>query len=513
MKSANISEKDSDKCRMNNINSKKRIILLYTIFTIYIVINAVAIYYHEPWRDEAQTFLLDRDLSIKELVDMMASEGHSCLWHLLSYPFIKMGVGIYIQNIFSLVLCSVAAWLVLFRAPFHIGLRILIVFSSILTYEYPVIARCYALVPLILFLAADMYPSREKHPYQYSLLLALLVQTHLYMLMMAFLMSLFFLVEQFKKGMKENHLLKNLLPLLLPFLSALFLIYEVTPLYQTNSPVTAVQVVMAFYQMMKSVTGDNLFLIARLLCFILVISLLAPLFLKIDKRDKHIFTIMSLSIIFQAYFAAAIYPTNMQRIILIFCILTWGIWILYEPSKSINLSQNHENAIQLNIWTLFRRFLLMELSVFCMFLLVESGNDIRKDLIQPYSNAKNAAAYMNSNCDSDSIVFADYEPAASSLLPYLTDVKTMIDGSNGRTFSFVQWNQPHDLYLSGGEELYDSIVKLIKNGNYNSSVYLVSCNILTKQFMNSKTDFVKVYESEEPAIVLDENYTIYKYEG
>ena len=47
---------------------------------------------HENWRDEAQAWLLARDLSIPELFEQMSYEGHPCLWHLLLMPLVRLGL-------------------------------------------------------------------------------------------------------------------------------------------------------------------------------------------------------------------------------------------------------------------------------------------------------------------------------------------------------------------------------------------------------------------------------------
>ena len=73
----------------NYIKENKKdliIILIYAIITFI-----VTIFFHEKWRDEAQAWLLARDLNPIELFKQMKYEGHPPLWHLILMPFAKLG--------------------------------------------------------------------------------------------------------------------------------------------------------------------------------------------------------------------------------------------------------------------------------------------------------------------------------------------------------------------------------------------------------------------------------------
>ena len=51
--------------------------------SMFIAIAAAASFYHEPWSDEAQAWLIARDLSIPQILRIMTYEGSPPLWHLL----------------------------------------------------------------------------------------------------------------------------------------------------------------------------------------------------------------------------------------------------------------------------------------------------------------------------------------------------------------------------------------------------------------------------------------------
>lgn len=87
----------------------------------YIALNVFFLLHHENWRDEAQAWLLSRDLSIPELIRQMSYEGHPCLWHLLLMPLAKLGALYISMNVLSLAIMAAAAALFLWKSPVAIA--------------------------------------------------------------------------------------------------------------------------------------------------------------------------------------------------------------------------------------------------------------------------------------------------------------------------------------------------------------------------------------------------------
>ena len=162
---------------------------------VWLIANCYFLLCHEPWRDEAQTWLLARDLPFWKLPAQMSYEGHPCLWHMLIWPLVHMGLPYRMQNILAFVIVSIAVFLFTYRARLPLLIKAAAVFSPMLTYYYPVIARNYCLIPLFLFLAALWYPARFEHPWRYTLMAALLVQSHVMMVITAFSLSFCFFVS------------------------------------------------------------------------------------------------------------------------------------------------------------------------------------------------------------------------------------------------------------------------------------------------------------------------------
>jgi hypothetical protein len=78
--------------------------------------------------------------------------------------------------------------------------KIALMLSCPILYWFPVIARCYALIPLSLCLLAAVYPVRLKRPFAYALALVLLVHTHAFMEGLAGILGVFFAWELIRRS-------------------------------------------------------------------------------------------------------------------------------------------------------------------------------------------------------------------------------------------------------------------------------------------------------------------------
>ena len=132
--------------------------ILMGVFVGYLIFNGILLIRHELWRDEANVWLMARELSPLQLFREIKYQGHPCLWYLLVMPFAKMGFPFRIIGILSLSAMSVAAGLFLRKAPFGAFVKAVCVFSPIFTYFYADIARNYCLIALLLMLLAWNYP-------------------------------------------------------------------------------------------------------------------------------------------------------------------------------------------------------------------------------------------------------------------------------------------------------------------------------------------------------------------
>jgi hypothetical protein len=135
--------------------------------------------HHEFWRDEVRPLSLAEEAhSPIDLYRLEKDDGHPMLWYLILYgaysivhnplvlPAVAIGVGFLAVVIF------------LFFAPMPFWLKVLFLFSAIPFYEYSVMARNYGISMLLMFVAAVLYPHREKLGLLLALTLAALANTN-----------------------------------------------------------------------------------------------------------------------------------------------------------------------------------------------------------------------------------------------------------------------------------------------------------------------------------------------
>jgi hypothetical protein len=134
--------------------------------------------HHEPWRDEADAWLMARDASVGELLRIMGAAGTPSLWYFVQLPFAKLGFPFVTQAVLNSAAGVAAAAIFLFRARLPLALRIAFVFGYFMAFEYSVVARSYALSMLLAFSAAALYPLRERRPLAFGVAIGLLANTN-----------------------------------------------------------------------------------------------------------------------------------------------------------------------------------------------------------------------------------------------------------------------------------------------------------------------------------------------
>lgn len=151
-------------------------------YVIFIALHIFTAFFHEPWYDEAQAWLIARDASYYDILfDIPHYEGHPPLWHLILSIPAKAGLPFELSlSAIMLIFSALWVYLIMFRSPFCGLLKLLLPFTYYVFYQYGVIARPYVLVGLALALAAMFHSSRDEKPLRYILSLLLLCAVHAY---------------------------------------------------------------------------------------------------------------------------------------------------------------------------------------------------------------------------------------------------------------------------------------------------------------------------------------------
>jgi hypothetical protein len=150
----------------------------WTAAALFAAIVAAEIPFHEPFADEAQAWQLARSLSLRQLfITQIRYEGSPGLWHLLLWLLTRVHISYTGLHWACGAIALSATLLLLFKSPFPRYLKLTLPFTYFLLFQYPIIARSYSLMPLLLFLVAWQW---QKGPLRIALLLGLMANVSLH---------------------------------------------------------------------------------------------------------------------------------------------------------------------------------------------------------------------------------------------------------------------------------------------------------------------------------------------
>ncbi len=166
------------------------------VLALYSGIVLWTLQYHEKWADEAQAWLIARDLDLKTIwFHELRYEGSPGLWHTILWiaqHVFHLGYGAlgYIGVLFAIA----GAAVLIFVAPFPRYIRWPLAFTYVIVYQYAVIARPYTLLPLLCFTAAYFFPDVQR-PGRITVVLSLLALLTLHGLLIAACLGLAYLLD------------------------------------------------------------------------------------------------------------------------------------------------------------------------------------------------------------------------------------------------------------------------------------------------------------------------------
>ena len=323
----------------------------FLIYCLWVIISAIQ---HEPNGDEYHVWGMVYDMNLSELWSTMSSEGHFITWHILQWPFVKwLGMDYHCIYIVSVSLMILAAWLLIFKLDFNIIGKLVILFSAPFCYYFPIVARCYALIPPILVGLAILYQKKEK-PFLYCLLLGLLANTHAYIEGLVAILWCLFVYNQVYCLWKTNPIeaKRNLYASLITIAFVIFAFAQVvggliSVEQGINPPGEGKNTLERWFTIYNNKNRFKLFTTLHdYFRFIPKLDVLATILLWIFvvigsyeciKHSKHIkwqiICILFFGISWQIFFACNIYGMNWQRIHLPYFILVFVVWIIYEKGK------------------------------------------------------------------------------------------------------------------------------------------------------------------------------------
>jgi hypothetical protein len=146
-----------------------------TVLCLYAALLALVIPHYQAWEDEGRAWTIVRSFGLFDAIfHMLRYEGHPALWYVVLWPFVALHMPFVFINWISAACALAGVWFLLRFSPFPFYLRAVLPFGFWMAYEYAVVARSYALFPLLGFAVAQEYRRPERQPVRMALCLALL---------------------------------------------------------------------------------------------------------------------------------------------------------------------------------------------------------------------------------------------------------------------------------------------------------------------------------------------------
>ncbi|UWG98548.1 hypothetical protein LPY66_07025 [Dehalobacter sp. DCM] len=184
------------------IKQKEKVISA-AAFLMFIVFALITGLHHEPWTDEAQSWLIARDTNWTQLFSVMAYEGSPALWPIVLKIFISFGLEY--QNLFivPLIFSTLGVWLLIYKSDFPLLIRVFLPFTYYIFYQYTIVARSYSLILPCIQLIVLFYKDRLRKPYIFGILLIVLSGISVHAMILSGILFLFYCWD-ILKIMKAN---------------------------------------------------------------------------------------------------------------------------------------------------------------------------------------------------------------------------------------------------------------------------------------------------------------------
>ena len=431
---------------MSGKQKKKEFVILTIIFAGYLIFNGILLFRHELWRDEANVWLMAKELSPIQLLRELKYQGHPCLWYFLVMPFAKAGLPFRTISVISYLVMAAGAGVFLYKAPIHGVTKALCLFSPMFSYYYSVVARNYCLSALILILLAYFYSKRNEKCILYGLLLGLLVQTDSIVLLTAGLISLMWLAENLYQVYKKRNigpLLNILRGIWIPFASLLLWIAQ---FYQvSDSPEFGIRMVSGgefiretinyVFSILTRLTGGG-----RIFDEVIILLFFAgALIISCKLKNFWAMAVMTASFLFEAIFSEMVYQLHIWHFIALCFVLIWFVWVTIEQKKEKETSDSKSTRTARAIMELL--LVIMAVSMFGRWNAEEENSSLENALHGIYSDGKYTAEYIKNELPEDALFISDNIPYASTVLAYLGGDYEFYYGGEQKTESYADWSK------------------------------------------------------------------------
>lgn len=430
--------------------SRERTRFLYAgIFLVYAVLTLIGALRHELWFDETQAWTIVRDSDLAGIFDTLRYEGHPPLWYMILLPFARLGFSCEVLPLISWFFSLMTVLLILWKAPFGLGMKAAIVFSGGFLFFDSVISRVYCLIPFLLCLIAILYPNRKKHPILFGLLIGLLANTHVCFCGIVGIFGIYMLIELFREwksvSVREN--LFRLLGLAVAGIGVLMLVIPLLNSLSLNESAANIAEKMTFGRgiylfltgldnaMYFCVTGTAAYAMEAFHPIASIATVGLGLFLIVFRRWKKWLIAVLVFLFFYLFVNSVIWWNNPCRAAILLQVFVFFLWIaLGEGGEAEYSSPAWIDQVPKRIAFLIRKIgknprktLSVILASVFLTTIPAGVFFLVPDIFGSFSPTKEAADYIRANFDPETVIvcYGDDVPTISAYLPeyscYLAD--------------------------------------------------------------------------------------------
>ena len=450
-------KEDKHKTKNNKNIINWIIFIIFAAFTLYMVTT------HEPWRDEAQSFLLSRDLSISGLIRNAAEEGHPILYHLIIKILLLCGLKYSQISITSWLFAIIGASIIIWKFPGNTFTKILVLCAYPIIYYSPIFARSYSLAMPIIIGISYLYNIRYNHAILYSILIILICNIHL---QYTGFVGILLLVEIYEYIKKKDYKKERTLIIISSIIGLILLYIQMhgtsTSYFGDFLSIESVASAILSY----GLGVDNY--IVGLLLNICIFVITFQIYKTKEYKMIFIYTCTSLLLIaIQIIVGGSVYGS--QQFIFVLLFIYWNL----------------KNKEKINITLIILLLIQIPFTLSC----------IRAEIKYPLTDAKNIAKYIDKNIPQNSKIYCYDPPPCASIIPYLKNSYTFVDIFTNKEYTFITWT---DYYK------YKKKRDKIANTKYNPE-YIIIARHNYKKLNNYQI----IYESQ-PTLEIDESYYLLK---
>lgn len=494
---------------MEKKNIKDKIFVIISLIA-YVGITFVITMFHENWRDEAQSFMIAKNLSFIDIFKQLKYEGHPFVFYYVVRIFTLLGFGYRIVNIISWIVMCIVAYIILTKSPFSKLNKILILLTVPFIYQYVAFGRSYCLITLFTILLAYLYNKKEKHPYIYACLVALLMNTHIIMLGFCLMLVITFYIYDLifkRKELDKKQMRRYLISLTIILVSTILIVLQFCSTLSLNSyakvdeqKLEVTKIVKGFNNLVTryytySLTNNEY--AAIIMTILILATIICMLKYKTYKETIILFGALG----YQIVFFILLGQSKMYILMTFWIVYVFYLWTVFNKQREYSGDEKYKTVTAALV------------STTCLLsILYGSFGMVYNDLKYEYSCAGSAAKYIEENIENGSVFICVDDTICGSIIPYLAEDYDFYSLTADSYYKYVNWDENRNTGLKI-EEYLNRIEKFLENNKQLENIYIIF-NIVpeseTYKYLMQKQLIEFEYMDAKSYSEYSENYYIYK---